>query len=323
MSGETVDGVDVLLRECHVVPRDLEASLDRLKDFIQPFVALLPREELRGHGEDFVRGLLSDVERKSTEPIAERVGKYRRLLQRFIGDSRWDHRPLLAELGRQVAAEISAPSGILTLDGSTFPKKGDASVGVARQWCGRLGKIENCQAGVFLGYVSNLGHTLVDERLYLPKEWALDAQRREMCHVPKEVKFRTAHELSLEMLDEARERLPHAWINGDDAFGCVGWFRAALRERGERYLLEFPGSVSVCDAEDPLPDGSNGRPKKARYVSASQWKDSVPSIRWQRIHVRDGALRAGRGEAHRFRDCQGRAQAREDRGMAAGDSNGI
>jgi SRSO17 transposase len=288
VSGETIDGIDVLLGDCHVAGGDLEASLDRLKDFLEPFVALLPRRELRDHGEDFVRGLLSDVERKSTEPLAERAEKYRRPLQAFIGDSLWDHRPLLAEVRRQVAAEIGALSGIFTLDGSSFPKKGDASVGVGRQWCGRLGKIENCQVGVFLGYVSNLGHTLVDERLYLPKEWALDPERRAMCHVPKEVKFRTAHELSLEMLDEARDQLPHAWINGDDAFGSVPWFRAALRERGERYLLETPGSLLVCDAEDPLPTGANGRPKKARYMRASEWKDMVPPSGWQRIHVRDG-----------------------------------
>ena len=289
MFGETtVDCIDVLLRDCHVVAGDLEASLARLKEFIEPFVALLPRQELRGHGEDFIRGLLSDVERKSTEPIAERAGKYRRPMQAFIGDSRWDHRPLLAELRRQVAGELGAANGILTLDGSGFSKKCAASVGVARQWCGRLGKIDNCQAGVFLGYVSNLGHTLVDERLYLPKDWACDPVRREMCHVPKEVKFRTAHELSLEMLDESRGQLPHRWINGDDAFGSVPWFRAALRERGERYLLDIPGSLTVCDAEDPLPTHGNGRPKKARYIQASQWKETVPAMRWRRIHIRDG-----------------------------------
>ena len=287
MSDEIID-VDVLLRDCHVVAGDLEASLDRLKEFIQPFAALLPRQELRGHGEDFIRGLLSDVERKSTEPIAERAGKVRRPLQAFIGDSRWDHRPLLAELRRQVTVEIGTGNGILTLDGSAFPKKGNASVGVARQWCGRLGKMDNCQTGVFLGYVSNLGHTLVDERLYLPKDWALDRARREMCHVPKEVKFRTSHELCLEMLDEARGRLPHGWINGDDVFGSVSWFREALRERGERYLLDIPGSLTVRDAEGCVPVGGEGRPKKAPYVRAAHWKDTVPAIQWRRIQIRDG-----------------------------------
>jgi SRSO17 transposase len=177
---------------------------------------------------------------------------------------------------------------VLTLDGSGFPKKGTASVGVARQWCGRLGKIDNCQTGVFLGYVSNLGHTLVDERLYLPKEWAKDRVRRAMCHVPKGVRFATMLGLSLEMLEARREQLPHAWVNGDDAFGRAPQFRAALRRMGERYLLEIPGNLLVCDAEDPPKTGANGRPRKAPFMRASRWREIVPEGGWTRVHVRDG-----------------------------------
>jgi SRSO17 transposase len=281
-------GIDGLLDDCEVIPKDLEDCLDLLKEFAGPFVALLPRSELRSHGEDFVRGLLSDLERKSTEPIAERAGKYRRGLQRFMGESPWDHVPLLDELNRQVAAGIGSASGVLTLDSSSFPKKGEASVGVARQWCGRLGKIENCQTGVFLGYVTNLGHTLVDERLYLPKEWAKDRARRAMCHIPRGIRFKTAHELSLELLEARREQLPHGWINGDDAFGSVPWFRAELRGMGERYLLEIPGSLTVCAAEDPPKTGKGGRPRKAPFIRASRWKDGVGADAWVRIHIRDG-----------------------------------
>lgn len=280
--------VVALLDDCEVAPKDLEACLDHLKNFVDPFIALLPRSQLRIHGEDFIRGLLSDLERKSTEPIAEREGKHRRGLQRFIGESPWDHAPLLDELNRQVAAEIGSAQGILTLDGSSFPKKGKESVGVARQWCGRLGKIDNCQTGVFLGYVSNLGHTLIDERLYLSKDWTRARKRRERCHIPKRVKFKTAHQLSLEMLRIRGKQLPHAWLNGDDAFGCVPWFRAELREMGERYLLEIPSSLSVCDACDPLPTKGKGRPRKARFMRAGKWAADAPSKNWGRIHVRDG-----------------------------------
>lgn len=282
-------GVEGLLEDCEVVPKDLEDSLERLKEFIQPFARLLPREELREHGEDFVRGLLSDLERKSTEPIAERAGKSRDPLQRFIGWAPWKHEPLLDELCRQVAAEIGSPDGVLVLDPSTFPKKGTASVGVARQWCGRLGKVDNCQAGVFLGYVSNLGHTLVDERLYLPKEWAKDKERREMCHVPKAVRFKTTHQLSLTMLEKRRGQLPHAWVTGDDEFGRIPWFRRRLRQMGERYLLEMPGNLlSVCAVEDPPKTGGKGRPRKAAFIRAAAWKDAVPQENWTRIRIRDG-----------------------------------
>lgn len=279
--------VEELLRDCEVTPKNLEECLVRLKEFVQPFVCSL-RKELRQHGEDFIRGLLSDLERKSTEPIAERAGKNRDPLQRFIGWSPWNHEPLLDELCRQVADKIGSPNGILVLDPSAFPKKGHASVGVARQWCGRLGKLDNCQLGVFLGYVSNLGHTLVDERLYLSKEWTKDKTRRDMCHVPKSVKFKTALQLSLEMLEKRRGELPHAWVAGDDEFGCAASFRAELREMGERYVLDIPGHIAVCDAEDPPPSGINGGPRKAPFAQAIQWKDRVPAAAWVRVVIRDG-----------------------------------
>lgn len=280
--------IAALLKDCEIIPRDLKACLARLKIFVDPFVALLPRSELRSHGQDFIRGLLSDLERKSTEPIAEREGKHRRGLQRFIGESPWDHGPLLDELNRQVASEIGSQQGILTLDGSSFPKKGEDSVGVARQWCGRLGKIDNCQTGVFLGYVSNLGHTLIDERLYLSKDWARDRVRRDMCHIPKSVKFKTLHELSLDMLEARRKELPHAWINGDDAFGCAAWFRAKLRAMGERYLLDIPSSLLACSVEDPPRTGKKGQPRKARFMRAGKWAQIAPEHAWKRVHIRAG-----------------------------------
>ena len=92
-------------------------------------------------------------------------------------------------------------------------------MGVQRQWCGRLGKLDNCQVGVYLGYVSRREHALVDVRLYLPREWVQDRQRRQKAGVPPEVRFRTRHELALEMLDERGPLLPHAWVAGDDERG--------------------------------------------------------------------------------------------------------
>lgn len=285
---EASDGVAKLLDDCEVIPKDLEECLKHLKEFMEPFVKHLPREELRRHGQDFVRGLLSDLERKSIEPIAERSGQYRRSLQRFIGSSPWDHEDLMQELCDQVVREIGSPQGVLVLDSSAFPKKGKDSVGVARQWCGRLGKVENCQVGVFLGYVSNGGHTLVDERLYLPKEWTKDKKRLAVCHVPASVKFKTAHQLSLQMLEERGSRLPHAWVCGDDEFGRPAWFRKRLRKAGERYVLEIPSNIRVCAALNPPKTGSLGQPRKSPFLQAVQWKDTIPKDQWTRISIRDG-----------------------------------
>src|SRR5262249_58697185 len=114
-------------------------------------------------------------------------------------------------------------------DPSSFPKRGTHSVGVKRQWCSRRGKIDTCQVGVYMGYVSRRDHALLDFRLSLPAEWAHDEQRREECHVPKEVQYRTRHEQCLEMLDMWGEQVPHAWVTGDDELGRHTWFRGELR----------------------------------------------------------------------------------------------
>jgi hypothetical protein len=120
---------------------------------------------------------------------------------------------------------------VLVFDPSAYTKKGSKSVGVQRQWCGRLGKIENCQVGIYLGSVARRDHALVDMRLYLPKEWANRQRRRKKAGVLAEVCFRTRHELMLEMLDEHGNVLPHTWIVGADELGRSSGFRQELRTR--------------------------------------------------------------------------------------------
>ena len=118
-----------------------------------------------------------------------------------------------------------------------------------RQWLGRLGKVDNGQVGVFMAYASHREHALVDVRLYLPKAWAKDRARRKRCGVPKAVRYRTRHELALEMLQETGPLLPHAWVTGDDEMGRSSRFRAELRRMGERYLLAVPSNTTVRDLE--------------------------------------------------------------------------
>lgn len=156
------------------------------------------------HLQKYVAGLVSNVKRKNAESIAYHHDQDRQPLQKFIGQSPWDYQPLLTELARQVGVEIGEPDGVIVFDPSGFPKKGTESVGVQRQWCGRLGKIENCQVGVYMGYVSSIEHALVNMRLYLSAEWAKDKKRRKKCGVPKEIRFQTRHDQSLDMLREHR-----------------------------------------------------------------------------------------------------------------------
>ena len=210
-----------LLDDAVVHPDQWRTMVARLERFVEPFAACLSRTKQRELAQQYVAGLVSQVERKNVESIAYHHDQDRQALQKFVGQYTWDHRPLVAELVRQVGTSLGRATAVLVFDPSAFPKKGNASVGVQRQWCGRLGKIDNCQVGVYLAYAAAEEHALVDLRLYLPKSWARSRTRRAQCGVPAEVTFRTRHELALDMLDEHGAALPHAWVAGDDEMGKV------------------------------------------------------------------------------------------------------
>ena len=278
-----------LLDDARVRPSVLQGVLPRLEAFLQPFVTALHTPERQTNARHYVQGLLSDLGGKDVESIAYLHDRERQGLQKFIGQADWDHRPLLAELARQVGRELGETDGVLVFDPSAFPKKGTESVGVQRQWCGRLGKIDNCQVAVYLGYASRREHALVDVRLYLPQEWAKRRRRRRKAGVPDAVRFRTRHELALELLDERGPALPHAWVSGDDELGRCSWFRQELRTRQERYLLAVPSNTAVRDltAPDPPQDG-RGRPPRLPFTRVDGWCAGVPGPAWQTVEVRDG-----------------------------------
>lgn len=278
-----------LMEECEVSAVRFRGTLARLERFVEPFAERLWRQEQKNHAWTYIGGLLSDLRRKNTESIAYRYDQERQALQHFLGESRWDHRPLLAELAHQVGRRLGCPNGVIVLDPSAFPKSGSESVGVGRQWCGRLGKVDNCQVGVYMGYASEAEHALVDVRLFLPKTWAKDKTRRKKCHVPKEVRYRSRGQLALEMLQENGLLLPHAWVTGDEEFGRPSWFRRALREENEQYLLAIPCDTTVRDleAEPPSYRGS-GSPAKTPFVRVDRWCEALPESAWTLIDVRDG-----------------------------------
>ena len=175
--------------------------IDRLGAFVVPYQHALETETDQHHMHLYLQGLLSHLPRKNAEAIATLIDVERQVMQNFVGTAPWDHRPLLTVLVGQVADRLGDPDGIIAFDPSSFPKRGTHSVGVKRQWCGHRGKVDNCQVGVFMGYVSAHDHALLDFRLSLPAEWARDEQRRQACHVPLEVRYHTRHEQCLEMLD--------------------------------------------------------------------------------------------------------------------------
>ena len=189
----------------------------------------------------------------------------------------------------QVVHRLGQPDGILACDPSSFPKRGTHSVGVKRPWCGHRGKVDNCQVGVFMGYVSEDDHALLDFRLSLPREWAHDAPRRQQCHVPPEVRYHTRHEQCLEMLAAWRVHVPHGWVTGDDEMGRHTGFRQALRERGERYVLGVPCNTTMRDLEALPPEyQGRGRRPKAPWQSVTAWRKWLDPNAWRTCTVRDG-----------------------------------
>jgi SRSO17 transposase len=238
-----------MLAQCEVAPQIFDDMIKRLDTFTTGYVSHLCRKEQRVHAELYLGGLMSDLDRKNIESIAYRSGEDRHGLQRFIGSASWDHEPMVRTLVGEVATEIGDPQGIIVLDPSGFEKQGKDSVGVSRQWIGRLGKVDNGQVGAYMGYASEKEHVLIDTRLYLSEEWTKDKKRRKKCGIPRKVCYQTRHELALEMLKAHGSYLPHSWITGDDEMGRPIWFREALRNQGEQYLLAVPFNTTIRDLQ--------------------------------------------------------------------------
>ena len=188
----------------------------------------------------------------------------------------------MAELRAHVREELAQPRGVVVVDPSAFPKKGAGSCGVARQWCGRMGKVDNCAVG---------GYAPLDRRLYLPRDWAGDPDRRRKCHVPPGVEFRETWRIAPDLLDRSLPGLAHGWIAGDDELGRAALFRAALRRRAERYVLDVPCYTTVRDLQLRRPARKKagvGRRREVPFRRADAWAASQPGCRWERIAVRDG-----------------------------------
>ena len=280
---------EALLSDCIVSPDVFNHIVDRLGDFVVPYQHALETEAGQRNVHLYLQGLLSHLRHKNAEAMAALVDVDRQVLQEFIGTAPWDHRPLIEVLVGQVVDRLGEPDGIIAFDPSSFPKRGTHSVGVKRQWCGHRGKVDNCQVGVYMGYVSRHDHALLDFRLSLPQEWARDAQRRQACHVPPEVRYHTRHEQCLEMLDLWGDQVPHGWVTGDDELGRHTRFRGELRHRGERYVLGVPCNTTMRDLEAPSPAyQGHGRRPKAPWQSVSAWRRSLTSEGWTRLTVHDG-----------------------------------
>ena len=279
-----------LLNAADVTADTVRGCADRLTGFLQRYLPQFYRVEQRDNAALVIRGLISGLQRKTCEPIAIAAQLPRKPIQFFVGSGKWDDEAVMTELRLHVREQLAQPDGVVVIDPSSFPKKGTHSCGVARQWCGRLGKVESCQVGVFLVYAGKDGYAPLDRQLYLPEEWAKDKARRKKCHVPPKIKFQEKWQIALDLLDRSLPDLPHGWIAGDDEFGRASQFRAELRARKERYILDVPCNTLVRDLQKrrpPRKQAGVGRKREVPFQRVDEWAKVQPPSRWERLTVRD------------------------------------
>lgn len=223
-------------------------------------------------------------------------------LQHFVSNSPWNHRPVLDHIQRDVTDAVGDKNnGSLHVDECSFPKQGKDSVGVALQYCGRLGKIANCQVGVFLGYAKGSYRTLIDERLYLPEEWIQDRKRRRKCGVPWHVGFKKKTELAWEMILHAQKKnkMPFGWVGMDDFYGRDSWLRNKIDTHGLIYIADIPCNLGVW-LERPktgVPsrkEAVRGRnPTREKVIEGTDpmkvkdLKDQLEDKQWYHVFIRD------------------------------------
>jgi SRSO17 transposase len=288
-----------------VVPSDVEGFIEELWAFQSTFHDCFARSEPRVHFFDYMVGQFSKLERKSIEPMAlQTEGGTIRGLQRFISDVHWDEEQMRWNYHQLVAEEMGDLDGVLMFDETGFVKKGKDSVGVARQYCGTLGKVENCQVGVFAGYASRHGYALVDKQLFLPEVWWTDAYaaRRTRCNVPAALTFQSKPQLAAAMLEAIAHEglLPFKYIVADCLYGNSPTFLDAVEACvGITALVAIPSETRCWLQRPPTEDKryryqGEARAKRVMVDPASAPRmvatvaASLPASSWYRRKVSEG-----------------------------------
>lgn len=256
------------------VMRQWEMELEKVREWIEPRFA---RPEIRARAVSYLKGLVASVERKNGWQLAEFAGELSPTnIQHFIGRASWNADEVRDDLRHYVDLHLGHAKGVLIIDETGFLKKGTKSAGVARQYSGTAGRIENCQIGVFLAYRSPKGHALIDRELYLPKAWTEDPARLKEADIPEDVSFETKPSLARRMLQRAFEAgLPASWVTADEIYGNDAKFRLMLQDQRVGYVLAVSCSQRLFLG--------------GRYGRADQLTDVLPDDAWQRISCGAGS----------------------------------
>jgi SRSO17 transposase len=286
----------------------VDASAEALLAFHERFAACFGRWEQRHWSLFYLCGQLSNLPRKTIEAMVLNLrsadANSGRDLERFMAEGRWDQVGMIQQQQVIAADWLGEPDGVVIADGSGFPKQGDHSVGVAYQYCGHLGKVANCQQGVFLVYASARGHAFLDAQLYLPEEWFTQAYqaRWQACRIPAEVSFRTEPHIALEMIARLVQRagVPFRWVAADETYGKSPTFLDGIEHLGKWFLVEVPTDTRVwlrTPAVEPPGQGLLGRPRtRPRVVRNAPAPREVkalaaqlPKSQWMRRVIKQGS----------------------------------
>jgi len=282
-------------------PEDVSKLTQKLICFVESFANCFQNKEQIFNATAYLKGLASDLAAKSIEPIAIKIlGEEKvRALQHFITGSPWSETKVLDRNKEDVLRKIAAPDGMATIDSSEFPKKGKHSAGVTRQYCGNMGKVENCQSGVFLGYASNKGYAFLDAKLYMPEKWFGDdyVSLREKAQVPTELTFQTKAQIALELLEKAKKCAAFScqWVGMDSFFGKDAAFRDAIGENYYYFADVYDNTQVWLEMPEiglPPYKGKGPYPQKERPLTNSIQVCEVakdPSLPWERVNLGEGA----------------------------------
>jgi SRSO17 transposase len=290
--------------ECNLSKQDVEHFLDEMTDYLGNFEPAFHRPEQLEQGKVYLNGLLSDLPRKNTERIALELGENVRNLQHFIGQSPWEQEPLLAIHQKLIGETLGETDGVGLIDESSVVKQGDDSIGVAPQYCGSVGKIANGQVGVYFGYASRKGYSLVEGRLFMPDEWFDEAHldKHKICGAPQDLEYRTKPQIGLEMIRKAimRGSLPFQWVAADELYGDSPAFRDGVAELGKYYFTEIKSTTQVWRVcpEIHVPEwkGRGRHPTRLRLrnpadraVNVNGLVVAIPMDGWTRATIKEGS----------------------------------
>ena len=283
---------------------EFERVADSFATFHREFAPLFGRTEARARSEQYLRGLLvQQTDRRNAENLAEAIaGATPRALQRFLTEATWSDQAVTSRLQAYVGRRLGGALQVYIVDDTGFAKQGRKSVGVARQYSGTLGKVANCQVGVFLAWASEQGHALVDKALYLPREWTQDRERCRAAGIPEAIGYRSKAELALDLLRQARQggHWPADWVTADAGYGEVPSFRDALAAEGWRYVVEVPSTLTVftqaVQTAVPAWSGRGRQPTREQVKVGEPGAQTVAAVaaqwlptQWRTLTVAEGA----------------------------------